>query len=40
LHLGQEFASAAFGAKPDFGGVVLGIESQLSLTGIDPRGLS
>ena len=40
LHLGQEFASAAFGAQPDFGGVILGIQSQLSLAGIDPSGFS
>jgi len=40
FHLSQELTSAAFGAKPDFGGVVLGIESQLSLAGIDPSRLS
>jgi hypothetical protein len=40
VHFGQQFTSAAFGAQPDFGRVVLGIESQLSLAGIRPRGLS
>jgi hypothetical protein len=40
VHFGQELASAAFGAQPDFGGVILGIQSQLSLAGIDPCGFS
>ena len=39
LHGSKQFASAAFGAKPDFRRVVLSLQSQLSLAGIHPRGL-